>query len=122
VGITFGLGCDSLRCVILELRLVCLPVSGSVDRCRDVSVRTFDIGHWEIFIFIVAYQLCMGESSYSETRQRWSCVLRYHSWDGLVITTLSTVGLPESKSSHFWSRADFICIPATCRGVIRYGE
>ncbi|KAF3552145.1 hypothetical protein DY000_02008416 [Brassica cretica] len=60
VGIAFGLGCDNLRCVILELRLVCLPVSGGVDRCGDVSVWTFDIRHWEIFIFTVVYQLCMG--------------------------------------------------------------
>ncbi|KAF3543176.1 hypothetical protein DY000_02006867 [Brassica cretica] len=58
----------------------------------------------------------------SGTLQRWSCVLQYHSWDGLVITTSSTVGLPEGKSSYFWSRADFICIHATCRGVIGYGE
>ena len=43
VGITFGLGCDSLRCVILELHLVCFPVFGSVDHFRDVSVRTADI-------------------------------------------------------------------------------
>ena len=43
VGIAFGLGFDNLRCVILELHLVCFPVFGSVDHFRDVSVRTVDI-------------------------------------------------------------------------------
>ena len=43
VGIAFGLGCNNLRCVILELHLVCFPVFGSVDHFRDVSVRTADI-------------------------------------------------------------------------------
>ena len=45
--------------LILELRLVCLPVFGFVDRFRDVSVWTTDTGRWEVFIFIVVYQLCL---------------------------------------------------------------
>ena len=105
VGITFGLGCDNLRCVILDLRLVCFPVFDSVDHFRDVSVRTADIGCRELFIFNAAYQLFLEESSYSETRQRWSYVLRYHSWDGLVVTTSSSVGLHEGKSSDSWNGA-----------------
>ena len=59
VGIAFGLGCNNLRCAILELHLVCFPVFGSVDHFRDVSVRTADIERWELFILIAVYQLCL---------------------------------------------------------------
>lgn len=121
VGITFGLGCDNLRCVILDLRLVCFPVFDSVDHFRDVSVRTADIGALGAIYIDCGVLVILGGPIGSENHQRWSCVLRYHSWDGFVIMTSSIVGLHEGKSSYFWSRADFICIHATCRGVIGYG-
>ena len=45
VEISFELGCGSFIVLMWELHLVCLLVYGSVDRFRDVSVRTADIGH-----------------------------------------------------------------------------
>ncbi|WZZ71506.1 hypothetical protein YC2023_082876 [Brassica napus] len=95
-----------------------IPSPFSVDHFRDVSARTADIETLGAIYIDCGVPVMLGGPIGSETRQRWSCVLRYHSWDGLVITTSSTVGLPEGKSSYFWSRADFNCIHATCRGVI----
>ena len=60
MGIALDWGAAACVVLVLELRLVCLPVFGWVNRFRDVSVRTADIGHWELFIFIATYQLCMG--------------------------------------------------------------
>ena len=60
-------------CVVLILGLAwfCLLVFGIVDRFRGVSVRTADIGHWELITYEL-YYLYMEESSYSKIRQRWS--------------------------------------------------
>ncbi|KAF3610352.1 hypothetical protein DY000_02049691 [Brassica cretica] len=85
---------------------VTLGMVASVGHFRDVSVRTADIGRWEVFIFIAAYQLCMEESSYSETRHRdEAAFLRCYPLDGLAVTTSSSVGLHEGKSSDSWSGA-----------------
>ncbi|KAF3535306.1 hypothetical protein F2Q69_00024222 [Brassica cretica] len=69
----------------------------SVDHFRHVSARTADIGTLGAIYIDCGVPVMLGGPIGSETRQRWSCVLRYHSWDGLVITISCTVGLPEGK-------------------------
>ncbi|KAF3488217.1 hypothetical protein F2Q69_00053626 [Brassica cretica] len=101
---------------ILQTSLEVLIIS---EMCRFGQL-TYEL--WELFILIAVYQLCLEGRLAQRLVRDGSCVLRYHSWDGLVITTSSTVGLPEDKSSYFWSRAEFNCIHSTCRGVIGYGE
>ena len=68
VGIAFGLGCDNLRCVILELRLVCFPVFGSVDHFRDVSARTADIETLGAIYIDCGVPVMLGGPIGSETR------------------------------------------------------
>ena len=68
VGIVLGLECDNLRCVILELHLVCFPVFGSVDHFRDVSVRTADIETLEAIYIDCGVPVMIGGLIGSETR------------------------------------------------------
>ncbi|KAF2560643.1 hypothetical protein F2Q70_00018156 [Brassica cretica] len=56
----------------------------SVDHFRDVSVRTADIETLGAIYIDCGVPVMLGGPIGSETRQRWSCVLRYHSWDGLT--------------------------------------
>ncbi|KAF3579359.1 hypothetical protein DY000_02030632 [Brassica cretica] len=65
---------------------------------RDVSVRTADIETLGAIYIDCGVPVMLGGPIGSETRQRWSCVLRYHSWCGLVIMTSSTVGFTEGKT------------------------
>ena len=118
VEISFELGWGSFIVLIWELHLVCLPVFGSVDRFKDVSVRTADIGHWELFIFIEVYQLCLEESSYSEIRQRWSWVFTLSFLWWIDCHDTCSVNFPQIKSSYSWSSGEFYCLHATCWVVI----
>ncbi|KAF3536712.1 hypothetical protein F2Q69_00022239 [Brassica cretica] len=68
VGIAFGLGCDNLCCVILELHLVCFPVFGSVDHFRDVSVWTADIETLGAIYIDCGVPVMLGGPIGSETR------------------------------------------------------
>nr|VDD35796.1 unnamed protein product [Brassica oleracea] len=75
-----------------------------VDRFRDVSVWTIDIGHWELFISIAVYQLCLEDRFVRRLVRDGATFLRCHPWDGLAVTVSSSVGFPEGKSSYCWSR------------------
>ncbi|WZZ78059.1 hypothetical protein YC2023_098631 [Brassica napus] len=75
-----------------------------VDRFRDVSVWTTDIGHWELFISIAGYQLCLEGRFVRIFIRDGATFLRCYPWDGLIVTASSSVGLPDGKSSDCWSR------------------
>uniref|UniRef100_A0A0D3BL67 Uncharacterized protein n=1 Tax=Brassica oleracea var. oleracea TaxID=109376 RepID=A0A0D3BL67_BRAOL len=75
-----------------------------VDRFRDVLVWTTDIGHWELFISIAVYQLCLEGRFVRIFIRDGATFLRCYPWDGLTVTASSSVGLPEGKSSDCWSR------------------
>nr|VDD61979.1 unnamed protein product [Brassica oleracea] len=75
-----------------------------VDRFRDVSVWTIDIGHWELFMSIAVYQLCLEGRFVRIFIRDGATFLRCYPWDGLTVTASSSVGLPEGKSSDCWRR------------------
>ncbi|WZZ24714.1 hypothetical protein YC2023_008115 [Brassica napus] len=75
-----------------------------VDRFRNVSVWTTDIGHWELFISIAVYQLCLEGRFVRIFIRDGATFLRCYPWDGLTVTASSSVGLPEGKSFDCWSR------------------
>lgn len=89
---------------VLELHFGMFTNFGSVDRFRDVSVWTTDIGHWELFISIAVYQLCLEGRFVRIFIRDGATFLRCYPWDGLIVTASSSVGLPEGKSSDCWSR------------------
>ena len=89
---------------VLELHFGMFTNFGSVDRFRDVSVWTTDIGHWELFISIAVYQLCLEGRFVRIFIRDGATFLRRYPWDGLIVTASSSVGLPEGKSSDCWSR------------------
>ncbi|KAF3525351.1 hypothetical protein F2Q69_00050301 [Brassica cretica] len=61
-GDRFWIGCDSLRCVILELCLVCFPVFGSVDHFRDVDSSEMEL------CFAISF---LGWTGYHEIEYCW---------------------------------------------------
>ena len=89
---------------VLELHFGMFTNFGSVDRFRDVSVWTTDIGHWELFISIAVYQLCLEGRFVRIFIRDGATFLRCYPWDGLTVTASSSVGLPEGKSFDCWSR------------------
>ena len=94
MGIFWIGGAEACVVLILELRLVLFASfwhCWSFQRCVSL-----DIWHrkWELFVWILV--------------KDGATFLRCHPWNGLAVTTLSSVGLPEGKSSYCRSRWKFL--------------
>lgn len=106
--------------LILELHLVCLPVFGCVDRLRDVSDWTSDIGRGSYFYSSsstsYAWRSCVIQSFFRVKTELYDVIfeMSWSSWHQVVLFS-------RGQAFIFLEWRRVYCIRATCEELLDSG-